>query len=655
MPSRVTNCPNCGGQVEFKAGSSLLSVCQYCSSAVARVGDDITELEILGKVAPLADLGSPLSLGVDGKYRKKSFTLVGRVQNNYGEGPWNEWYAAFDDGRWGWLAEAQGRVYITFKKEVPGLPSFSQAQVGARFAAGGMEFVVAERRSAKYIAAEGELPFTVAPGETFNYADVQGANGVFGTIDYGTGEAPEALFIGEELTYDQLFSKSVLRNYEPTEAAAGVSMNCPNCASPVELKAPDEAQRVTCPACDSLLDCTKGSELYLLSAAKRAGPDPLIPLSAEGKLKDQKYTVYGHLVRSVTYDGVRYMWEEYLLHAKNIGYRWLICSDNHWSFVEPVSAGDIKEIGRLAKYKNQTFKHFQSSGARVESLRGEFYWKVAVGDQAGNVDYINPPHVLSREKASGEINWSLGEYMDKAELEQGFKLKKPLPKPIGIAPNMPNVHKKPMRTMAMLGGAFSGAMVVAMLIMAAASDNKQVVSQEFDLVDKTAAPVVSSNPTAPKTPKKSTKPTRLAAEVLSKEFELKDTTNLKVKVTSDVGYSSWLYMRCTLLNKNTNVNRRFGVTVNTKKGKRTRTSFSTSARAREVFIGSLAPGKYVLKMNPEWKRATREPKKVLVEANADVFVGSHGFWFFMFLWLMPAIQGLRYFAFEKKRWADSDH
>src|SRR5688572_17405935 len=107
VPARVANCPNCGGQVEFKAGSSLLTVCPYCSSAVARIGGDVGELEILGQVAPLAELGSPLALGMPGKHRGKGFILVGLVQLDHGTGPWNEWYAAFDDGSFAWIAEAQ--------------------------------------------------------------------------------------------------------------------------------------------------------------------------------------------------------------------------------------------------------------------------------------------------------------------------------------------------------------------------------------------------------------------------------------------------------------------------------------------------------------------------------------------------------------------
>jgi len=34
-------------------------------------------------------------------------------------GVWDEWYLALDDGRWGWLAEAQGRFYLGTFTQTP--------------------------------------------------------------------------------------------------------------------------------------------------------------------------------------------------------------------------------------------------------------------------------------------------------------------------------------------------------------------------------------------------------------------------------------------------------------------------------------------------------------------------------------------------------
>ena len=59
------SCPACGAAVQFKVGSSLVTVCPYCRSVVAR-GD--RALEDLGKVADLVETGALLEVGLRGKY-----------------------------------------------------------------------------------------------------------------------------------------------------------------------------------------------------------------------------------------------------------------------------------------------------------------------------------------------------------------------------------------------------------------------------------------------------------------------------------------------------------------------------------------------------------------------------------------------------------
>jgi hypothetical protein len=628
VASRVANCPNCGGQVEFKAGSSLLSVCPYCSSAVARLGGDVGQLEILGQVAPLADLGSPLSIGTRGKYRGKTFTIVGQVQLDHGTGPWNEWYVVFDEGNWAWVAEAQGRVYLTSGREMPNLPAFGQARVGSRFRAGKFELTIVERKRAQLVSASGELPFAVKPGAHLNYADIQGPQGLFGTIDYGQGLEAEALYLGEELGYDQLFDDRVLKDVQAGEAKAAVGLNCPHCGAGVELKAPDESMRITCPACDSLLDCNRG-ELKLLSSTKRSGPEPMIPLSAEGTIDGTRYTVYGHLTRSVTVDGVKYLWEEYLLRAPRKGWRWLVCSNNHWSFIEPISAGDVDEDGRVVRYAKDTYRHFQSAAARVEHLRGEFYWKVEVGERAGSIDYVCPPYVLSKETAAEEVSWSRGKYLEKSLLEKAFALKKRLPRPFGVAPNMPNPMRAPLGAMLKLGVAFSLLLLLVAGVMAACSGEKGVISQELAL-GPSPGTLIATEP-----------------------FEVSGTSNMAIRVTSDVS-DGWLHLEGKLINETMNEVTPFGVTVRYHSGMVGGDSWASGARQRTVYVGSLRGGRYVMQLTPDWK-AQKPPTRMRIEANTDVFIGSHATVIFFLLWLLPLLQAGRYYAFEKQRWSESDH
>ena len=78
---------------------------------------------------------SPLRMGLNGNYRGKNYEIVGRVQYQHpAGGVWDEWYLAFGGDRWGWLAEAQGRFYVTF--EVPirsstDVPTFDQLRSGS--------------------------------------------------------------------------------------------------------------------------------------------------------------------------------------------------------------------------------------------------------------------------------------------------------------------------------------------------------------------------------------------------------------------------------------------------------------------------------------------------------------------------------------------
>src|SRR5262249_52312433 len=159
MATLQANCPGCGAPVEFKTGGSIVVVCEFCRSVVARTD---RALEDLGKVAELADTGSPLEVGLKGTAHNRSFELTGRAQLGHEAGGiWDEWYAAFSDGRWGWLAEAQGRFYLTFELPLDtpeALPSFEALELGHPVAAIPLSvpLVVAEKGTARAISARGE-------------------------------------------------------------------------------------------------------------------------------------------------------------------------------------------------------------------------------------------------------------------------------------------------------------------------------------------------------------------------------------------------------------------------------------------------------------------------------------------------------------------
>src|SRR5215218_4746624 len=199
--SQQANCPSCGAMLTFKVGTSLVAVCPHCKSVVGR-GD--RGLETLGKVADLVQTLSPLDVGTRGRFAGVAFELVGRTQFNHpAGGVWDEWYAAFADGKWGWLAEAQGRFYMTFERPAPAdAPAFDALRLGQPIAADGAELVVSEFDTAKTAGAVGEVPYRLVPGEALPYADLSGPKGEFATLDYSDG--PPAFYLGRQVALDEL-------------------------------------------------------------------------------------------------------------------------------------------------------------------------------------------------------------------------------------------------------------------------------------------------------------------------------------------------------------------------------------------------------------------------------------------------------------------
>lgn len=456
------NCPNCGGDIVFKAGQSLLAVCPYCSSAVSRRGDDIGELELLGQVAPLAALDSPLYLGLTGRYQGKRFEVLGRIQLDWGQGPWNEWYIQYESGQNGWIAEAQGRAYVMTEGKIQpkmaaltGRKGFASLQLGQGFRDGDARWVVTEVREGRFVSGEGELPHRIIPGAVLCYADLEGENGRFATLDWGdakTDVAPE-FYAGSRCAYTDLFSADALREsalddrFDAPKSAAHAH-NCPNCGAGVDIKQPGQTKVLTCTACDAVLDCSQPDEI-ILDTVQRYKLEPLtIPLGSKGVFNGKTYTVYGYLRRGVEWDGGSYRWGEYLLRDEAArSYHWLIESSGHWSWSDPMSVAEISPFkpknlrerffrpnaDKAICYQHKVFDWAASNAVQVYALRGEFYWKVSVNSWAEIVDWTAPPLGISGETTPGEYNCSLNRYLEPEEVQKAFKLKRmPERKGIGL-------------------------------------------------------------------------------------------------------------------------------------------------------------------------------------------------------------------------------
>ncbi|MFN8706945.1 MAG: DUF4178 domain-containing protein [Planctomyces sp.] len=441
---RTSNCPACGGPVTFGLSTALVTICDFCSAVVAR-GDK--QLEDHGKVADLVETNSPVERGMQGTFRKKSFEIAGRVQYQHpAGGVWNEWYLQFPGDRVGWLAEAQGKFYLTMPREISSsteIPDYDSLTPGDRITiADGMTLAVAEKGVARAASASGSIPWDFRPQAEHRFADLHAEDRGFATIDYSQ-DHPQ-LFVGREVSLKEL--KLQGGNGEgfaasDTISVGGLQLSCPQCAGPLTLHAPDQSLRVSCPSCHALLDCQHGNLSYLQTLHGEV-EKPLIPLGSTGSLMNDEYTVIGFMVRYAVYEGRDYPWTEYLLYQPEKGFRWLVRNKGHWSFVEPLSVADLSATrGDKIRYQGTTFRVYDRGIAYVRYVVGEFYWKVSATEQVVTADYIAPPRMLSLERSdvqdkSGELNVSLGTYLEKETVEQAFKIKE-LPSPWGTGTIQP--------------------------------------------------------------------------------------------------------------------------------------------------------------------------------------------------------------------------
>ena len=632
------NCPSCAAPIEFKAGSTIVFVCPFCRSAIARTDRALLDL---GKVAEIAESESPLKLGLKGIYNGNRFELTGRAQLRHEKGGfWDEWYATFSNGWVGWLAEAQGKFYLTFYQPLPEgsvLPSFDQLQIGQivqEIPAPGA-LIVNEKGTATSVAAAGEIPYKLTPNEQSNYADLSGRDNAFGTIDYSMD--PPWVFLGNQVSLADIGLADAKPAEREARRVSTAAMGCPNCGGPLALVAPDKAERVTCPNCNSLLDVNQGNLSYLHALNPSPSPhDFVLPVGAEGTFAgDVKFKIIGAVVRSVTVDEIKYFWHEYLLYNPPVGFRWLVHSDNHWNFVEPVNPAEIVASGMgisitsippAVVYNGVTYKVFQDAPAVVEYVKGEFYWRVEQGETVRAIDYVSAPLMLSQEITGSEMNWSVGVYMTNAEVERAFGVSD-LPKPWSVGPNQPFTGRF-YYTWGLLPLALL--FIVGIIMIPLSGMTNTVLSETVTL--PAAAPNVPQ-------------------VVFSKPFELKGSRNVRLSASAAFS-NAGADLDIDLINEQNNEVESVNIPISYFQGVDDGESWTEGSPSDDATMSSLPAGKYTLRVEGSLENIT-QPLPITLKVEQNVNRGVNFCCAFVVLLLVPVLGLFRKWSFESRRWKDS--
>jgi hypothetical protein len=584
-------------------------------------------------VADLVETASPLDVGLKGRFEGVPFDLVGRTQFKHpAGGVWDEWYAAFSDGRWGWLAEAQGRFYMTFETPVPeNLPGYDTLELGQKVTVGdGLKLLVAEKNRGQTSSARGEIPYRVIPGEELPFADLSGPKGEFGTIDY-SGDAP-TMYVGRQVTLDELHIPPGQRRKYPGQEPRieAVHLNCPKCGAALDLRAPDKSERVGCASCGSLSD-VKGGKLQLFRSLDPPPTQPILPLGAVGKRDGIEWTVVGFMQRYVTVEGVDYFWEEYLLYQPRLGFRWLTRSDEHWNWVEALPPGSVTVDGNVAYYADRWYRLFQRAKAKVSFVIGEFYWKVQAGETVSSNDYVNAPGILSeevtREGDEGEINWSYGHYLTRAEVQEMFGLKQMLPTSWVIAPNQPFPHSGIYKSALLF---LAVGLLLGMLFWLF-SPRREVYSETQQL------PPLKDN-------------ARVHKFIIEEPLDVQGRKNLRI-VLKPRGDAGWIHIKGSIVPAAAAPTP--GSTTRTSTERREFSFMAQSAQQAYVYLSALPGGSYTL----QYDLIARNPA---LPTSADVRVEQGvphlaGLWcVLLILGGIPLLVAMYQIYWESRRWADSN-
>lgn len=635
MPSQTALCPSCGAPVEFRAGASVLLVCPYCHSTLLRSAEKI---ENLGKMAELIEDFSPLQIGSEGHYRGRHFTLIGRTQMRYASGVWNEWYLLFDDQKDGWLSDANGDYTLSFAESAAeNLPPFSQLRPGDSVNLAGQAFSISNLEEATCVAGEGELPFEVGAGFPAPVVDARFGS-LFATLDYS--ETPPLVFIGESVERDSLKLTNLRQNVPVSgKMEQGLSaLDCPSCGGPISLSN-NAIQRVACPSCGSLLDADDRRLILVEKAHAALNIEPALALGSKGRLSNVEYEIIGFMRRKTKIDGISYSWDEYLLFDPRGEFRWLTCSEGHWSFIRVLKNPPILRREEAAfqnttpmtiTYEGEVYRHFQHCSAVVSYVLGQFNWRVCIGESANLQDYVAPPKMLSREATDKEIIWSVGDYLPAETITAAFKPKKPLAKPQGVYANQPNPlqerYRNTLRTFLKMA---AGGLVLQILLM--------LFSLGGTLDDEVFVYGGSTKSHE------------------SKPFQFSGG-NKALRISNQATFeNAWLELDMTLLNETTgeswNVPREISYYAGVDGGE----SWSEGSKTDEIVFTDLPAGTYRLSLEGEVAPELNGMATARMNIRRGGAQWGNFFLLLIFLAAFPLWAYLRQRSFETKRWMESDH
>jgi Domain of unknown function (DUF4178) len=475
--SRQLQCPNCGGEHTLVNPGITMLVCDYCKTVV--YWGEQTALQT-GRQSILPEADTRLFMHASGKLMGRSYEVAGHLRYDHGRGTWDEWYLQMDDGGVAWLSEDERKLSLEqFLRPDPSMPPPGQLQPGNPVTLDGVGYTVREVGNAVCAGGEGQLPFTVLPGEQYPYVDLASHDGTqFATLEYDSDGAPRC-FTGQVLDHETL---TVDDERPPSTAGShqGKHIECPNCAAPLEVSSAGEVQTQVCEYCGAQNDLTGAEAVVLGVNPKDFDPGFWFEIGQGGTFRNKRYEICGRMLFE---DDEGYEAREYLLYSPEEGYLWLAEEKGHFVLNRPTQQAPAYDPFRMApkqgvKVGAQTFQFYEWGTSKLVYVDGALPWQACSGDRSNYADLIAPPQMFGVETDGNEVEYFLGWYMTAEEVYKAFEIKDKPPRSVGVHPAQP-FKRSAAATILMIAGLLFAVVNLGLVGWSLVSKGRLVLSETF--------------------------------------------------------------------------------------------------------------------------------------------------------------------------------
>ena len=402
---------------------------------------------------------------------------------------------------------------------------------------------------------------------------------------------------------------------------------CPGCGASITLRALGQSVMVACPSCGTQIDVSR-PDIRLIRKYTEQTRRLHIPLGARGKLRGQIYEVIGAMQRSAS--GAR--WEEYLLFNPFVGFRWLVFDHGHWNLGQMIKDTSTLRPDSGRPYQGHVFRKYDQDTVVVDWVVGEFYWRVSAGEQVQAIDYIAPPLMLSCEKASGEITWTILEYIEPKEVETAFHVVCPDRLSLGV--NQPNGANQALHSIRRLSLLAMGAAFLIQMISMMLGHNAYMPLGSYNLIHAASDETQVYGP-----------------------FTLAARRSANQVWASAPLDNAWVELQGSLVNTATGQSFPFSNAFQYYHGYDSDGYWSDGSGRGNAMIGSVPAGTYNLVVAGSSGDQSGRPVKASVQIGLQHDLTTwRNFWIAIALILVyPTYLAIRSAVYERQRWSDSDY